>query len=72
MTAAEASCTWKHWQALTRIVEERSELSVVMEDNVAFSGSISDALRVYQAERESNAWDMVFDSDLWGLLPEAP
>jgi hypothetical protein len=66
MTVAEASCTFKHLTALRDIVQRNVSHAVVLEDNVAFRGSVSDALRIYQAEAESGK------GECEGPLPAEP
>jgi len=61
------------------MIEHGVELAVVMEDNVSFiRGSASHFVWSYGQElsgsldKPATEWDIVFDSDLWGLVPEAP
>ena len=71
MTKGETSCTHKHFSALKHMVDNRIEVGVIMEDNVGFGGSVSGALQRYHVELRGG-WDMVFDSDCWDMVPEAP
>lgn len=60
---------------MKRIADEEIPAAVIMEDNVAFRGHISEHLRRYEQELlglAENDWDLLFDSNLRGFAPEGP
>jgi len=59
------SCSYKHYLALKKIVENNNEYAVVMEDNIGdFYENIIERLNKYLNELPNN-WDIVYDS-VWG------
>lgn len=59
------SCSYKHYLALEKIVNNKDEYAVIMEDNIGdFFEDIPTRLKKYQEELPED-WDVVYDS-VWG------
>ena len=59
----QISCSYKHYLALKDMVENGYEYCVIMEDNMAFAGTVPAALDRYLAELNTYYpdWDALFD-----------
>lgn len=66
LTAGQIAITYKHYLVLDKIVKKRTEVSVIMEDNIEFFGNVPSALEKYLSQ-VPKTWDLLFDSDFYGL-----
>tara|TARA_R110001592_G_scaffold198339_6_gene446527 strand:+ start:98 stop:760 length:663 start_codon:yes stop_codon:yes gene_type:complete len=57
------SVTVKHYYALKKIVEEKIEIAVIMEDNVTFPDDIKKLVNEYLEEAKNLQWDIIFEGD---------
>lgn len=59
----QISLTVKHYYALKKIIEEKIEVAVIMEDNVTFKDDIKKLVNDYLEEAKSLNWDIIFEGD---------
>lgn len=59
----QISLTLKHYMALKKIIEEKIEISVIMEDNVTFKDNIKNLVDEYLKEAKRLDWDIIFEGD---------
>ena len=59
----QISLTVKHYHALKEIVENKTEIAVIMEDNVTFKDDIKKLVNEYLEEAKNLDWDIIFDGD---------
>ena len=66
LTLGQIAITYKHYLILEHIVKRKSEVSVIMEDNIEFLSNVPSRLELYFSQLPST-WDLLFDSDFYGL-----
>jgi len=59
----QISLTVKHYYALKKIIEEKIEIAVIMEDNVTFKDNIKKLVNEYLEEAKSLNWNIIFEGD---------
>jgi len=58
----EVSCALKHYLALRKIVENKDNLAVIMEDDAVFKDNVPTQLNKY-LDQLPDDWDILFESD---------
>lgn len=63
INSGEISLTVKHYMALKKIIEEKFEVAVIMEDNITFTDDIKKLVSEYLEEAKNLDWNIIFEGD---------